>query len=60
MADAREAITSILEELDRDYAIYQDMHRRYHRNEDEVAKLVHRHMVDLCKRILKELVKGDE
>ena len=60
MVDARDAVSSILEELDREYATYQDLHRRYHKNDDEVAKLIHRHLADLCRRILKEISKGSE
>jgi hypothetical protein len=60
MADAMEAVSSVLEELDREYATYQELHREYHRADDEVAKLIHRHLVDLCRRILKELSKGHE
>jgi hypothetical protein len=57
MADGREVVSSILEELDKDYATYQDLHRRFHRAEDETAKLIHRHLIDLCKRILKDILK---
>lgn len=60
MADAREVVSSIMEDLDREYAAYQDLHRKYHKGEDEAAKLIHRHLVDLCKRILKEIPKGSE
>lgn len=60
MADPCGVISAVLEELDRDYAAYQGLHRKYHRADDEVAKLIHKQLVDLCKRLLKEMSKGSE
>lgn len=55
MADAHETISSVLEELDSEYAEYQELHCRYHNREDEVAKTVHKRLVELCKRLLREI-----
>ena len=57
MADIHDMVSSILEELDCEYSTYQNLHRRYHKEDDELAKIVHRRLVDLCKRILKEAPK---
>lgn len=60
MADVHEVISAVLGELDQEFATYQALHQKYHRREDEVAKLIHRRLVDLCKRLLKEIPKGSQ
>jgi uncharacterized protein (DUF1810 family) len=57
MVDARAVISSALEELDAEYAAYQGLHCRYHSCEDEVAKTVHKRLVELCKRLLRDMAK---
>ena len=57
MADVHAVVSAVLEELDQEYASYQALHQRYHRREDEVAKLIHGRLVDLCKRLLREMTK---
>jgi hypothetical protein len=60
MADAHGIISSVLEELDREHSVYQALHNKYHRCEDETAKHVHRRLVELCKRLLRMIPKGPE
>jgi hypothetical protein len=60
MADAHEVISATLEEIDQEYMAYQALHHRYHRSDDEVAKMIHKRLVDLCRRLLKEIPKGSE
>jgi len=60
MADAVSVISSVLEEMDKEYATYQELYRKYHRTDDEVAKLIHRHLVDLCRRLLKDIPRSSE
>jgi len=55
MADAHGVISSVLEELDTEYTEYQELHCRYHIREDDVAKIVHKRLVELCKRLLREI-----
>jgi ABC-type metal ion transport system substrate-binding protein len=60
MVDVRDIIHSIQAELDKEYATYQFQHRKYHKDDDEVAKMVHYYQTSLCRRILKEISKGSE
>lgn len=58
MADAHSIISAVLEELDREHAVYQALYNQYHDCEDETAKHVHRRLVELCKRFLRMIPKG--
>jgi len=58
MAEASDVISLVLEEMDREYTIYQTLYHKYHQGDDEIAKLIHKRLVDLCKRLLKEIIKG--
>lgn len=60
MADAHEVISAMLEEIDKEYMAHQALHHRYHRSDDEVDKTIHKCLVDLCRRLLKEIPKGSE
>jgi len=55
MADAKAIISSIMDDLNREYSEYQDLHCSYLKKDDEEVRLIHRHLIDLCKLILKKL-----
>lgn len=50
-----EVIARKLLELDREHAEYQRLHRRFYREEDNNAKLIHELLVDTYESILKEI-----
>jgi hypothetical protein len=60
MAEVSDIVSVILDEMDREYTTYQTLYHKYHQGDDEIAKLIHKRLVDLCKRLLKEISKGKE
>jgi hypothetical protein len=57
IVDAKEIILLNLKRIDEEFSIYQTLYRKYHRCEDEVAKLIHRHLVELCKQLIKQITE---
>lgn len=58
MRTPEEIVSSILKEIDKDYITYKSLYYDYHRCDDEVAKLIHEKLVNLCKRLLYEFSNG--
>ena len=54
MSDIKTVIAAVLDELDKEQSEYQALYRKYRRSEDEAAKHIHRRLVELCKKILRE------
>jgi len=50
-----EVIAEVLQELDAQYATYQALHEKFRGHEDINAKHVYSTLVDLCKKIRKEI-----
>lgn len=50
-----EVIADIIHDLDAQHATYQTLHRKYHGGEDQHAKHNHQILIELCKRIRKEI-----
>jgi hypothetical protein len=51
-------ISRVINELDAEQAAYQDAYRRYNGREDMQAKHTHQLLLDLCRRLQKELSKA--
>lgn len=50
-------ITKKITHLDEEYAEYQRLHRRFHLEDDEKAKIIYVHLIDAYKEILKEILR---
>jgi hypothetical protein len=50
-----DVISSILLELDSEHALYQKLHGKFHGTEDSTAKYIHSLLIELCKRIRREI-----
>lgn len=48
-------IGEIQSELDREYADYQRLYRKFYLEEDPTAKIMHRQKIDLLKLILRRI-----
>ena len=55
MSDHEAVIGAILRELDKELAEHQILYRKFHWRDDDLARHIHKRLVELCRRILKEL-----